>query len=237
MSESAHLPSNGRDTTARLEFGFELYPPDYQPKYERARFSFGDGLNISVTPNTDGQTLHAYHVLRQHTKIISFEPHLHAPGDRMCLEAIFDRHIETLSCVGYDHNWVRTYFFAENYQPLLPRGTVLHIVGYTNNTETNPNIPDPRNWQGSGNRSVSNMFIDLGLRVRLTDEQFINEMAKRRETLNVGPNDHVLGCPLCLAGIPAVEETFTSRPEGPNTASSDTAGDQVASQQQREGVR
>lgn len=210
MSESAHLHSTGIDTRGRLEFGFELYPEDYKPKYERARFSLGDGLNISVAPNADGQQLHAYEVLQQHTKIISFEPHLHAPGDRMCLEAIWDRHIETLSCVGYDHNWVRTYFFEDDYQPILPKGAVLHITGYMNNTESNPNIPDPRNWQGSGNRSVANMFIDLGLRVKLTDEQFINEMAKRRERLALGPNDHVIGCPLCLAGIPAVEESTTA---------------------------
>ena len=51
------------------------------------------------------------------------------------------------------------------------------------NSPTNKNVPDPRNWQGSGNRSVANMFIDLGMRVALTDEQFQEEMAKRREHL------------------------------------------------------
>ena len=45
------------------------------------------------------------------------------------------------------------------------------------NSPTNKNVPDPRNWQGSGNRSVANMFIDLGNRVTLTDEQFQEEMA------------------------------------------------------------
>ncbi len=49
------------------------------------------------------------------------------------------------------------------------------------------------------------MFIDLGMRVSLTDEQFIAEMAKRREVLNLNANDHVIGCPLCLV-IPEGEE-------------------------------
>ena len=49
------------------------------------------------------------------------------------------------------------------------------------NSPSNKNVPDPRNWQGSGNRSVANMFIDLGNRVSLTDEQFQEEMAKRRD--------------------------------------------------------
>jgi hypothetical protein len=49
------------------------------------------------------------------------------------------------------------------------------------------------------------MFIDLGMRVSLTDEQFIEEMAKRREVLNLNANDHVIGCPLCLV-MPEGEE-------------------------------
>jgi hypothetical protein len=206
MSESVHLHSNGVDTKSHLEFGFEFFPEDYKPEYERARIGLGDGLNISIVPDQNGQELHAYHVLEDHVKIIAFEPHLHAPGDRMCLEAIFKQHIETLSCVGYDHNWVRTYSYAENYEPLLPKGTVMHITGYMNNTDSNFNIPDPRNWQGSGNRSVANMFIDLGIQLTLTDEQFVAEMAKRREVLGLDENDHVIGCPLCMAEIPLLPE-------------------------------
>jgi hypothetical protein len=206
VSESAHLHSTGVDTRGRLEFGFEFFPEDYKPEYENARIGLGDGLNISIAPNQGGQELHAYAVLEDHVKIIAFEPHLHAPGDRMCLEAIFKQHIETLTCVGYDHNWVRTYSYAENHEPLLPKGAVLHITGYMNNTESNANIPDPRNWQGSGNRSVANMFIDLGIQLRLTDEQFVAEMAHRREVLGLNVNDHVIGCPLCMAQIPLLPE-------------------------------
>ena len=205
-SESAHLHSNGTDTRAHLEFGFEFFPEDYVPKYETARLGIGDGLNISIAPDQNGQELHAYNVLEDNLKIIAFEPHLHAPGDRMCLEAIWKQHIETLSCVGYDHNWVRTYSFAENYEPLLPKGTVLHITGYMNNTESNSNVPDTRNWQGSGNRSVANMFIDLGIQLRLSDEEFVAEMAKRREVLDLDVNDHVIGCPLCMAEIPLLPD-------------------------------
>ena len=49
----------------------------------------------------------------------------------------------------------------------------------------------------SGNRSISNMFIDLGQGVQLTDEQFEAEMTARREKLHYSKNDVVLGCPLC----------------------------------------
>jgi len=201
FTDSVHMHSNGRDTTGHLQIGFTFHPRDYQPKYRTGISIMGNGVDISVEGNGKDQELHAYQVLTENTKVITFEPHLHAPGERMCLEAIWGYSVETLSCVGYDHNWVRGYPFADDYTPLLPKGTVLHITGYFDNTSANANVPDPRNWQGSGNRSVTNMFIDLGSRVTMTDEQFMEEMENRRNTLNLGPNDHVIGCPLCLAPL------------------------------------
>jgi hypothetical protein len=187
-----------------LEIGFRFHPIGYKPKFKDAVFNAqGNGVDISIRGNEKDQELHAYTTLAEHTKISTFEPHLHAPGERMCLEAIWGYSVETLSCVGYDHNWVRGYAYDDDAAPLLPKGTILHIVGYMNNTDTNPNVPDSRNWQGSGNRSVTNMFIDLGIRVTMTDEQFFDEMEKRRQNLNLGPNDHVIGCPLCL--LPLVQ--------------------------------
>ncbi len=218
-TDSVHMHSNGRDTTGHLEIGFRFHPVGYEPKYERTTLGLGNGVDISITGNQRDQELHAYTVLEKHTKLITFEPHLHAPGERMCLEAIWGYTIETLSCVGYDHNWVRGYPFDDDYAPLLPKGTILHIIGYMNNTETNPNVPDPRNWQGSGNRSVTNMFIDLGIRVSMTDEQFFEAMEERREALSLGPNDHIIGCPLC--GAPLVQPLLSDYMPGAEESASD----------------
>lgn len=201
FTDSVHMHSNGRDTVGHLELGFRFHPKGYEPKYKSSISILGNGVDISVEGDGKDQELHAYQVLTQNTKVITFEPHLHAPGERMCLEAIWGYSVETISCVGYDHNWVRGYGFADDYTPLLPKGTILHITGYFDNTKANPNVPDPRNWQGSGNRSVTNMFIDLGIRVTMTDEQFMEEMEMRRNKLDLGPNDHIIGCPLCLAPL------------------------------------
>jgi hypothetical protein len=197
VSDSVHLHSNGRDTKAHLEIGFKFAPKGYKPEFRRASYALGNGVDIDIRPMEANQQLHAYAVLNENVKIMSFEPHLHAPGMRMCLEAIWGYNIQTINCVGYDHNWVRGYHYDDDYAPLLPKGTIVHIIGYMDNTPANKNIPDPRNWQGSGNRSVANMFIDLGNRVALTDEQFAAEMAKRREKLHLTRNDVVIGCPLC----------------------------------------
>jgi hypothetical protein len=195
ISNSIHLHSNGRDTKAHLEIGFTFHPKGYQPTLKASQSrSLGNGLDISIRPNEANQQLHAYTVLQENTKVTSFEPHLHAPGARMCLEAIWGINIQTLTCAGYDHNWVRGYDYADDAAPLLPKGTILHITGYMDNSPSNKNVPDPRNWQGSGNRSVANMFIDLGQGVALSDEQFEQEMIKRRQATK---SDVITGCPLC----------------------------------------
>ena len=208
--ETAHLHSNGRETRAHLKFGFKLHPKGYKPEIAHARTLLGNGVDIDIKPNQPNQELHAYRVLDTHTRLVSFEPHQHAPGMRMCLEAIWGHNIETLACVGYDHNWVKQYIFDDDHAPLLPKGTILHIIGWLDTTAANRNVPDPRNWSGGGRRSVANMFIDLGEALELTDEQFEREMAERRERLGLTPNDHMIGCPLCLVEFPSQTEVVAN---------------------------
>jgi hypothetical protein len=205
--QSAHLHAGGADVKSKLLFGFRFHPKGYKPARRSTLRNLGNGLDIDIKPNEANQQLHAYMVLQQPTKIATFEPHLHAPGQRMCLEAIWGINIQTLTCAGYDHNWVRQYEYDDDHAPILPRGTILHIIGYMDNTPNNKNIPDPRNWQGSGNRSIANMFIDLGQSVPLTDDEFQQEMAERRRKLGPNRPDVIIGCPLCNVIPPPAKPT------------------------------
>jgi len=206
---AGHVHSNGRETTAHLEFAFKFFPRGYKPLYRRSTLRLGNGIDIDVRPNQGNQELHAYAVLQEHTKYITFEPHLHAPGVRMCLEAIWGHNIQTLNCVGYDHNWVKQYVYDDDAAPLLPKGTIVHLIGFLDTTPANKNPADPRNWAGGGRRSIANMFIDLGYAVSLTEEQFQAEMAKRRKNLK-NRNDFDIGCPLCWAPPPQPTQTTTA---------------------------
>jgi len=198
---AGHIHSNGRLTTAHLEFAFTFFPKGYKPLYKRASMSLGNSIDIDAKGNRPNQELHAYTVLQENTKIITFEPHMHAAGTRMCLEAIWGDLIQTLNCVGYDHNWVKQYVYADDAAPLLPKGTIVHLIGTLDTSAANRNIADPRNWSGDGRRSISQMFSDLGYAVALTDDEFRTEMAKRREALK-SPNNYDIGCPLCWAPQP-----------------------------------
>jgi mono/diheme cytochrome c family protein len=210
---AGHLHSNGRETKAHLEFAFKFFPKGYKPLYRRSNMSLGNGNDIDVKPNQANQELHAYTVLQENTKIIAFEPHLHATGVRMCEEAIWGMNIQQLNCVGYDHNWVTQYEYADDAAPLLPKGTIVHLTGFLDTTPANKNLADARNWSGAGRRSVANMFIDLGYAVSLTDDQFQAEMAKRRQNMK-SRNEYDIGCPLCWAPPAPQRPVSTAQQQG-----------------------
>ena len=198
-----HMHSNGRKTTAHLRLGFKFHPEDYEPTRRRVALVWGNG-EIDLRPMEAGQEVHLYHMLEQNMKITTFEPHMHASGARMCLEAIWGGRTEILTCAGYDHNWVKVYNYTDDAAPLLPRGTLLHVIAYFNNTPDNKNVVDPRNWAGLGHRSIDNMAVVFTPGLVLSDEEFAQEMATRRERLGLAEGEGMLGCPLCgLSELPS----------------------------------
>src|SRR2546428_1234849 len=195
---AGRIHPNGRETKAHLEFGFKFFPKGYKPLFRRSTLRLGNGIDIDVKPNQAKQELHAYATLTENTKIIAFEPHLHAPGVRMCLEAIWGHNIQTLNCVGYDHNSVKQYVYVDDAAPLLPKGTIVHLMGFLDTTANNKNPADPRNWAGGGRRPFPTMFTNLGNPVRLTGERFQPEMRKREAKMK-SRTDNKIVVPLAWA--------------------------------------
>ncbi len=156
-------------------------------------------MNLDLEGNTANQHFEAFTVLPDNAKVVSFEPHMHAAGVRMCLDAIGGAAMttETLNCVGYDHSWVRVYTYTDDSAPLLPKGTILRITGYFDNTPANRNVADPRNWSGLGHRSIDNMMNNLGEVVLLSDEEFQRAVTERRARLHLTKGQTVIGCPTC----------------------------------------
>ena len=77
---------------------------------------------LIIRPDDPNQRYDSYWVAPQPVKLLNFEPHLHATGIRMCMEAIYQRSIETLNCAGYDHNWVKNYRSDESSAPIFAQG-------------------------------------------------------------------------------------------------------------------
>ena len=197
---AAHLHSTGSHTTTRLDIAFKFHPRGYKPTMTSSGMVAGT-IELDVRGNEANQKVEAFQTLRQHAKLTVYEPHLHAAGVRMCLDAIYTSGlIETLSCAGYNHSWVRAYVYADDAAPLLPKGTILRVTGYFDTTPANKNVADGRNWSGLGHRSIDQMLINIGQGVELTDEQFAEEVVQRRKNLTLTEGQYVPGCPRCAFG-------------------------------------
>ena len=194
---SAHLHSTGAHMNSRLDIGFKFHPRGYEPEYRNRLLAYGTA-DLDIRGGQANQKVESFQTLTHHAKLTIFEPHLHAAGTRMCLDAIYPTgSMETLSCAGYNHSWVRAYPYADHAAPLLPKGTILRITGYFDTSPGNRNVADPRNWTGMGDRSIDQMLINLAQGVELSDEQYAAELEQRRRTLDVAPGQYVVGCPGC----------------------------------------
>jgi len=194
---SVHLHANGKQTKAHIEFGFRFHPREYRPTKTPTSLMTISTPELDIKGMARDQKFEAFRVLQENTKLLYFEPHMHATGVRMCLETILASTIETITCSGYNHGWVRVYNYADEAAPLLPKGTILRVTGYFDNTTGNKNVADPRNWQGLGHRSMDNMMILITQGITLSDDEFWREIARRREKLRLTEGQTVPGCPLC----------------------------------------
>src|SRR5262249_1701930 len=193
---SAHMHANGRRTKAHVEFGFKFHPKGYQPT-KRLLSLRAATRDLDIRAMQPDQKFEAFMVLKENAKIMIFEPHMHAAGVRMCLDAIFGTTTETLTCAGYNHSWVRVYTYEDDAAPLLPKGTIMRVTSFFDNSPSNKNVADPRNWIGSGQRSLDNMAIGILTTMYLSDEAFKKEVAARRQHLKLAAGQSAIGGPTC----------------------------------------
>ena len=180
--DSMHLHSIGEEVQARVDVAFDLHPEGYEPKYRQKSQAMSGAFDfaLDIPSNDDSVYRDGFYRLDEPARLITFEPHLHSSGTRMCIEALYPNNArEMLNCADYDHNWVKVYVYDEEAAPLLPAGTVIHLMAWYDNSPSNKNVVDPRNWKGWGNRSIDDMFYNLPRLVYLTEEQFDEEVAAR----------------------------------------------------------
>ena len=177
-----HLSSFGEEVLVKLDVGFKFHPKGYSPKYTASRpFDSLSNNDLDIPAGAADLRFDALAVTKHPSKLVSFEPHMHAGGRRMCLNAQYPNGIrETLTCARYDHNWVKVYSYADHAAPLIPTGTILQAIAWYDNSAANRNIIEPRNWHGLGSRSMDDMFFFVGRFVGLTEEQYEEERAARQ---------------------------------------------------------
>ena len=130
-------------------------------------------------------TTESFVTLKQNARIENFQAHMHLRGKGMSMEAIYpDGKREMLSQVtDFNFNWHNMYIYDDDVAPLLPKGTILHLLAWYDNTKNNKANPDPDQWVGWGDRTVDEMghaWINI---TYYNDEDFKAEQDKRAQLL------------------------------------------------------
>jgi hypothetical protein len=157
-----HYHAVGEEISDHVELGVWLYPKGEEPKYRTYLTGFQAtstvGAALDIAPNSIAVS-QGFHVLKQAARLENFQPHMHLRGKAMLLEAILpDGSTQTISYVSnFDFNWMTNYIYADDAAPVLPKGTIVHVTAWHDNTAANRGNPDPNQWVGWGDRTVDEM--------------------------------------------------------------------------------
>ena len=187
-----HLHPSGERSLVNLSIGFKLYPKGETPKYVAFTQHMGDNNDLDIPPGEMART-DGYFRLPKPAVLSAFQPHMHNRGKAMCMEVIYPdiradsarpgpARTETLSCVSnYQFGWHITYPYADDVAPLLPPGSIVHIIGWHDNTSANRYNPNPKTWVGSGARSIDEMSFAWVTLTYLEDSDYQQRVQTRRK--------------------------------------------------------
>jgi hypothetical protein len=178
-----HYSGTNEDITDNVELGIYFYPKGQEPKFRQVLHLMGatNSSGVDIPPNTVKAT-QGFFVLRENARIESFQPHMHLRGKAMSMEAILPTgQVQILSYVDhFNFNWHNSYVYADDAAPLLPKGTIIKVTAWHDNTVNNKNNPDPNVWVGGGDRTVDEMAHAWVNVTYLKDEDYKAEIDTRR---------------------------------------------------------
>jgi mono/diheme cytochrome c family protein len=169
-----------------IEMGFWLYPENHQAKYKQDLKLYTllmKGSELEIPPHGTTMT-QGFHSFKTPVRIDSFQPHGHFRLVAKTLE-IFYPETGKLEMVSSISNWTNTWHTSHIYEddvaPLVPKGAVLVITGYYDNTKDNKQNPDPDQWVGLGSRTADEMSHAWIAVTHLDDEGYAKLVAEREK--------------------------------------------------------
>ncbi len=169
-----------------IEMGFWLYPENHQAKYKQDLKLYTllmKGSELEIPPHGTAMT-QGFHSFKTPVRIDSFQPHGHFRLVAKTLE-IFYPETGKLEMVSSISNWTNTWHTSHIYEddvaPLVPKGAVLVITGYYDNTKDNKQNPDPDQWVGLGSRTADEMSHAWIAVTHLDDEGYAKLVAEREK--------------------------------------------------------
>jgi hypothetical protein len=137
-----HYHAVGEAITDSVELGVYFYPKGQEPKHREVLALFntftGARTMLDIPPN-QVTTTESFVSLKENARIENFQAHMHLRGKGMSMEALYpDGRREMLSQVtDFNFNWHNMYIYTDDAAPLLPKGTLLHLIAWYDNTRGN----------------------------------------------------------------------------------------------------
>ncbi len=185
MKLDYHLHSIGEPVDTVVEVGILFHPKGHVPKNIRWSKQLGQHPTELDIPGGEIVRTDGYTRLNRPARITAFQPHMHARGKYQCLEFIYPTSsspmvTEMINCAYFSYNWHLVYNYADDVAPIVPAGTILHVISWHDTTSGNKNNPDPRNWVGDGGRTIDEMGFSWIGWVDLTPEDYKAEFEARK---------------------------------------------------------
>ncbi len=179
-----HYSAAGEEITDTVQLGVYLYPEDQTPEHRQVLHLMGTG-GVDIPPNSVAVT-EGFFPLQRAARIESYQPHMHLRGKAMSMEAILPNgRRQLLSHVGdFNFNWHNSYVYDDIAAPLLPKGTLIKVTAWHDNTAANRANPDPDVWVGYGDRTVDEMAHAWVNVTYFDEDDYAAEVAKRETALS-----------------------------------------------------
>ena len=175
-----------------VDLGIWLHPADYEYEYKQDLVSYGfmEGKrDLMIPPNGSAMT-QGFRSFDHPIRIDSFQPHGHLRLRSASLEIFYPEtgRTEIISMVSnWSATWHQSHIYEDDAAPLVPAGAVLIMKQWFDNTDGNPNNPDPDQWVDYGSRTADEMshfwlgvtHLDEEGYERLLEERKMKEEAER----------------------------------------------------------
>jgi hypothetical protein len=176
-----HYHASGEEVTDRTGIGFVFYPRGYVPKHLIQTVQVGS-TDLDIPAGASNVRSDGYYRFNKPARITGFMPHMHNRGKAECIEVIYpNAQVETLNCVSrFNFGWQIVYNYSDDAAPIVPAGSVLHVINWHDNSANNSWNPDPRNWVGYGERTNDEMSKSWVNFYYMSDEEYQSLLTARR---------------------------------------------------------
>ncbi len=176
-----HYTASGKATTDRSRLGIIFAK---EPPAEHVKTVNVQNFAFTIPPGVDNYPIVARARLTRDITIVNLRPHMHGRGKDFEYRAIYPTgESEIIMRVPrWDFAWQMTYYLDK--PKMLPKGTIIEVLGHFDNSANNPNNPDPAALVVYGEQTWNEMLgglIDVSLDPREAPPELFETVPVKKE--------------------------------------------------------